>query len=235
MKMQVKYVQSTQKRFMSYFITASHTIFNQRPPVSESIMGYMSVPSVHQSSSLKKLPAIGHRRDNRETHHTPLLIISLLWSFKLYFTVSWVCESPSGSPESPHMTSTKNSLGFPMAMRKDWRDAVSSGGTEDRSRPGGDPGAVVTGIWGWGGRPGGPHTRLWAWEWVLWTLRMVCVLWALCSLAGAAERSLGALSLFSDSLPLPPDLAADSCVPTTAFVSFLLALRFDPLLRLPVS
>lgn len=38
------------------------------------------------------------------------------------------------------MTSTKNSLGFPMARWKDWREAVSSGGTEPRSRVGGAPG-----------------------------------------------------------------------------------------------
>lgn len=44
MKMQVKYI----KKASLYSVTASHThsIFNQRPPVSESIMGYMSVPSV---------------------------------------------------------------------------------------------------------------------------------------------------------------------------------------------
>lgn len=137
----------------------------------------------------------------------------------------------SGSPEAHHMTSTKNSLGFPMAMRKDWREAVSSGGTEDRSRSGGEPGAAVTGVCGCGGRPGAPHTRLWAWEWVL---RIVCELRTLCSLGGAAERSLGAFSLFSDSLPLP-DRPPDSCVPATAFASFLLPLRFEPLLRLPAS
>lgn len=68
---------------------------------------------------------------------------------------------PSGSPEARHMTSTKNSLGFPMAMRKDWREAVSSGGTEDRSRSGGEPGAAVEGVCGCGGRPGGAHTGLW--------------------------------------------------------------------------
>lgn len=42
-----------------------------------------------------------------------------------------------------HMTSTKNSLGFPMAMWKDWRLAVSSGGTEARSRTGGAPGGCT--------------------------------------------------------------------------------------------
>lgn len=149
----------------------------------------------------------------------------------LDFTVPVHARRPSGSPEAHHMTSTKNSLGFPMAMRKDWREAVSSGGTEDRSRSGGEPGAAVTGVCGCGGRPGGPHTRLWAWEWVL---RMVCELRTLCSLGGTAERSLGAFSLFSDSLPLP-DLPPDSCVPAAAFASFLLPLRFEPLLRLPAS
>lgn len=42
-----------------------------------------------------------------------------------------------------HITSTKNSLGFPMAMRKDCLLAVSSGGTEARSRPGGAPGGPM--------------------------------------------------------------------------------------------
>lgn len=42
-----------------------------------------------------------------------------------------------------HITSTKNSLGFPMAMRKDCLLAVSSGGTEARSRPGGAPGGPI--------------------------------------------------------------------------------------------
>ncbi len=78
-----------------------------------------------------------------------------------------------------------------------------------------------------GGRPGATHTRL-------WTLRMVCVLRTLCSLGGAAEHSLGAFSLFSDSLPLP-DRPPDSCVPAATFASFLLPLRFEPLLRLPAS
>lgn len=55
-----------------------------------------------------------------------------------------------------HITSTKNSPAFPTAMRRDWRDAVSSGGTEESSRPGGAPGADVDRCGGWGGRPGGP-------------------------------------------------------------------------------
>lgn len=119
------------------------------------------------------------------------------------------------------MTSTKNSLGFPMAMRKDWREAVSSGGTEDKSRPGGDPGAAAT-RGGCGGRPGGPYATPGLCD---WTLRMLCVLRTLCSLGGATERSLGAFSLFSVSLPLPPDFVSTA----PAFVP----LRFEPLLRLP--
>lgn len=55
-----------------------------------------------------------------------------------------------------YMTSTKNSPAFPTAMRSDWREAVSSGGTEERSLPGGAPGAAVDRCCGWGGRPGGP-------------------------------------------------------------------------------
>lgn len=42
-----------------------------------------------------------------------------------------------------HITSTKNSLGLPMAIRKDCLLAVSSGGTEARSRPGGAPGGPM--------------------------------------------------------------------------------------------
>lgn len=108
------------------------------------------------------------------------------------------------------MTSTKNSLGLPMAMRKDWRDAVSSGGTDAKSRPGGEPGAAAA---------GGPYAEFWPCERALWTLRI------LCSLGGAAERSLGAFSLFSVSLPLPPDFVSNAPA--------LLPLRFEPLLRLP--
>lgn len=52
------------------------------------------------------------------------------------------------------MTSTKNSLGFPMARWKDWRDAVSSGGTEPRSRVGGAPGGPPGVEEGGGGRAG---------------------------------------------------------------------------------
>lgn len=49
-----------------------------------------------------------------------------------------------GSERGPdHITSTKNSLGFPIAMRKDCLLAVSSGGTEARSRPGGAPGGPM--------------------------------------------------------------------------------------------
>lgn len=64
-----------------------------------------------------------------------------------------------------HITSTKNSLGLPIAMRKDCLLAVSSGGTEAKSRPGGAPGGPMTGggagiiIIGGpyrGGTPGGP-------------------------------------------------------------------------------
>lgn len=42
-----------------------------------------------------------------------------------------------------HITSTKNSLGFPMAILNDCLLAVSSGGTADRSRSGGAPGGGV--------------------------------------------------------------------------------------------
>lgn len=45
-----------------------------------------------------------------------------------------------GGTRAGHITSTKNSLGLPMAMWKDWRLAVSSGGTEPKSRTGGAPG-----------------------------------------------------------------------------------------------
>lgn len=99
-----------------------------------------------------------------------------------------------------------------MAMRKDWRDAVSSGGTDARSRPGGEPGAAVA---------GGPYDEFWPCERALWAL------WILCSLGGAAERSLGAFSLFSVSLPLPPDFVSNAPA--------LLPLRFEPLLRLPTN
>lgn len=52
------------------------------------------------------------------------------------------------------MTSTKNSLGLPMARWKDWRDAVSSGGTEPRSRVGGAPGGPPGVEEGGGGKAG---------------------------------------------------------------------------------
>lgn len=55
-----------------------------------------------------------------------------------------------------YITSTKNSPALPTARRKDWREAVSSGGTEASSLPGGAPGAAVDRCGGWGGRPGGP-------------------------------------------------------------------------------
>lgn len=96
-----------------------------------------------------------------------------------------------------------------MAMRKDWRDAVSSGGTDARSRPGGEPGAAAA---------GGPYDDFWPCERALWTL---------CSLGGAAERSLGAFSFFSVSLPLPPDFVSNAPA--------LLPLRFELLLRLPMN
>lgn len=67
----------------------------------------------------------------------------------------WVGMAEWGGGSEPrdrrHITSTKNSLGFPMAMWKDWRLAVSSGGTEPRSRTGGAPGGCMAG----GGRGGG--------------------------------------------------------------------------------
>lgn len=50
-----------------------------------------------------------------------------------------------------YMTSTKNSLGLPMAMWKLWRLAVSSGGTEPRSLTGGAPGGCTAGGTGGGG------------------------------------------------------------------------------------
>lgn len=58
-----------------------------------------------------------------------------------------------------HITSTKNSPALPTAIRRDWRDAVSSGGTEASSLPCGAPGAAVDKCAGCGGRPGGPYTR----------------------------------------------------------------------------
>lgn len=68
-------------------------------------------------------------------------------------------EARSAACSSAHypryITSTKNSPALPTAMRSDCRDAVSSGGTEASSRPGGAPGAAVD-SGGWGGRPGGP-------------------------------------------------------------------------------
>lgn len=42
-----------------------------------------------------------------------------------------------------HMMSTKNSQGLPIACWKDWRLAVSSGGTAANSLPGGAPGGVL--------------------------------------------------------------------------------------------
>lgn len=129
-----------------------------------------------------------------------------------------------------------------MAMRNDCREAVSSGGMEARSRPGGDPGGAVVGRegGGWTCRPGGPYTRLPLWEWVLWTLWAklfrLCVLRMLCSLRSTAtERSLGGFSLLSsDSLPLPDDLDSPPPAPPAA-ASFLLPLRLDPLLQLPAK
>lgn len=53
-----------------------------------------------------------------------------------------------------YMTSTKNSLGFPMARWNDCRDAVSSGGTEPRSRVGGAPGGPPGVEEGGGGNAG---------------------------------------------------------------------------------
>lgn len=87
-----------------------------------------------------------------------------------------------------------------------------------------------------GGRPGGPYD---CW---LWWLRMLwareCWLRWLCWLAGT-ERSLAARSrrmlllvVWSDSLPLPPDL--DSPVFSLSFL-LSLPLRLEPLLRLPAK
>lgn len=50
---------------------------------------------------------------------------------------------PLGLYNRCHITSTKNSPALPTAMRRDCRDAVSSGGTEASSLPGGAPGAAV--------------------------------------------------------------------------------------------
>lgn len=57
-----------------------------------------------------------------------------------------------------YITSTKNSLGLPMAMWKLWRLAVSSGGTEPRSLTGGAPGGCTAG--GTGGGGGGIMTTI---------------------------------------------------------------------------
>lgn len=57
-----------------------------------------------------------------------------------------------------YITSTKNSLGLPMAMWKLWRLAVSSGGTEPRSLTGGAPGGCTAG--GTGGGGGGTMTTI---------------------------------------------------------------------------
>lgn len=54
-----------------------------------------------------------------------------------------------------HITSTKNSLGLPMAMWNDWRLAVSSGGTEPKSRTGGAPGGCKAAAAAAGGAGGG--------------------------------------------------------------------------------
>lgn len=71
-------------------------------------------------------------------------------------------QAKSGNPTWPHcglyMTSTKNSLGLPMAMWKLWRLAVSSGGTEPRSLTGGAPGGCTAG--GTGGGGGGIMTTI---------------------------------------------------------------------------
>lgn len=60
-----------------------------------------------------------------------------------------------------YMTSTKNSLGLPMAMWKLWRLAVNSGGTEPRSRLEGPPWRLH--CWrdrGWGWRHHDHHHGL---------------------------------------------------------------------------
>lgn len=59
-----------------------------------------------------------------------------------------------GAHHRIYITSTKNSLGLPMARWNDWREAVSSGGTEPRSRVGGAPGGPPGVEEGGGGRAG---------------------------------------------------------------------------------
>lgn len=63
--------------------------------------------------------------------------------FSLSIHNSLVPFLPLGLHNLCHITSTKNSPALPTAMRRDCRDAVSSGGTEASSLPGGAPGAAV--------------------------------------------------------------------------------------------
>lgn len=100
-------------------------------------------------SSLKKVwPLQLLRKSTREEEH-----------FLSAYTTGWFPFLPLGLYNRCHITSTKNSPALPTAIRRDCRDAVSSGGTEASSLPGGAPGAAVERCGGWGGRPGGPYTR----------------------------------------------------------------------------
>lgn len=81
-------------------------------------------------------------------------------SFDSRFMHSW--HTHTSRVSFHYITSTKNSLGLPMAKWKDCLDAVSSGGTEPRSRvggaPGGPPGLLGSGRPGWMGVP-----AVWGW------------------------------------------------------------------------
>lgn len=140
-------------------------------------------------------------------------------------------ESFEGT-SSPHMMSTKNSQGLPMAFWKDWRLPVSSGGTALSSRTGGPPGGPLLlpstlepslGRLYKGGTPGGPY------EWWLWWLLSLWLRW----LSWLWGLSLRAAAAASDSLPLPPDLRSFSLPAPLLLVSLVLLL--EPLLLLPVS
>lgn len=68
--------------------------------------------------------------------------VKIINATSIYFSYSLRKFKIGSRADQPpaHMTSTKNSLGLPMAKWKDCRLAVSSGGTEARSRTGGAPG-----------------------------------------------------------------------------------------------
>lgn len=73
----------------------------------------------------------------------------------VFWFISHSNNSKHFSPSLNYITSTKNSLGLPIARWKDCLDAVSSGGTDPRSlvggAPGGPPGVKVGGKDGRGG------------------------------------------------------------------------------------